>query len=55
VSAPPRAVSWICSTPLRFMVMAPTSRARLTRPWLAEMLIFSLTLAPLKTSVSVPS
>ena len=34
--------------------MLPTSRNSLTRPPLAEMSMFSSTLAPLNTSVSVP-
>ena len=55
VSAPPRALSWMCSTPLRSMVTLPTSRNSRTRLPLAEMSMFSLTLAPLNTSVSVPA
>jgi len=32
LSALPKALSWMCSTPLRSMVTLPTSRTRLTRP-----------------------
>ena len=55
VSAPPRALTWMFSTPLRSMVTLPTSRNSLTRLPLAEMSMFSATLEPLNTSVSVPS
>ena len=55
VSAPPKALTWMCSTPLRSMVMLPTSRNSRTREPLAEMSMFSPTLAPLNTSVSVPA
>ena len=54
VSAPPRALRLICSTPLRSMVTLPTSRVNRTRLPLAEMSMFSLTLAPLNSSVSLP-
>ena len=47
VSAPPSALNWMFSTPLRSMVMVATSRVNRTRPPLAEMSIFSLMLAPL--------
>ena len=55
VSAPPRALNLMCSTPLRSMVTLPTSRKNRTRLPLAEMSMFSSTLAPLNSSVSVPS
>ena len=55
VSAPPRASKLICSTPLRSMVMLPTSRVNRTRLPLAERSMFSAMLAPLNSSVSVPS
>ena len=55
VSAPPRALTSIRSTSLRSMVMLPTSRVNRTRWPLAEMSIFSLTSAPLKSIVSLPS
>src|SRR6266436_7784948 len=51
VSAPPLALTWMCSMPLRSMVTAPMSRVKRTRLPFAEMLMFSLTLAPLNTSV----
>ena len=54
VSAPPRALKLMVSTPLRSMVMLPTSRVSVARPPLAEMSMFSLTLAPLNSSVSLP-
>ena len=49
LSAPPSAVKLICSMPLRSMVTLPTSRVNRTRPPLAEMLMFSLMLAPLNS------
>src|SRR5262249_28122312 len=55
LSAPPAALTWIFSTPLRSMVTPPMSRVRRTRPPLAEMSMFSPMLAPLKTSRSVPA
>ncbi len=55
LSVPPTALSWIFSTLLRSITMAPTSRASRTRPPLAEISIFSLALEPLNTSVSVPA
>ena len=55
VSAPPRAVKLICSTLLRSIVMLATSRVNRARVPLAVMSIFSLMLAPLNWSVSVPS
>src|SRR3954454_24207426 len=54
LSAPPRALKSTCSTPFRSIAMAATSRVNSTRPPLAEMLMFSLILAPLNASVSVP-
>ena len=55
LSAPPLAVNWICSMLLRSMVMLATSRVKRTCEPLAAMSIFSLTLAPLNSSVSLPS
>ena len=55
VSAPPRAGSWMFSMPLRSMVTLPTSRDSFARLPLAEMAMFSATLAPLKASVSLPA
>ena len=55
VSAPPRALNSIASTSLRSMVTLAMSRVKRTRPPLAEMSMFSSTLAPLKRSVSVPA
>ena len=55
VSAPPSALTSMRSTSLRSMVMLPTSRVNRTRPPLAEMSNFSSMLAPLNSSVSVPS
>ena len=55
VSAPPRALKLIPSTPLRSMVTLPTSRVNRTRLPLAETSMFSATLAPLKSIVSVPA
>ena len=55
LSAPPKALNSMCSTPLRSIVMLPTSREKRTRAPLAEMSMFSLTLAPLNSSVSVPA
>ena len=49
VSAPPRALRSIVSMPLRSIVMLPTSRVKPTRLPLAEMSMFSLTLAPLNS------
>ena len=55
VSAPPSAWIWTCSTLLRSMTTLPTSRDSRARVPLAESSMLSLTLAPLNTSVSVPS
>ena len=55
VSAPPRALKSIVSTLLRSIVMLATSRVNRTRLPLAEMSIFSLMLAPLNSSVSLPA
>ena len=54
VSAPPRVLTPIPSTPSRSITMLPTSRVRRARWPLAETLMFSLALEPLKTSVSLP-
>ena len=51
LSAPPRAWKSILSTSLRSIVMLATSRAKNTRPPLAEISTFSLTLAPMKQLV----
>ena len=55
VSAPPRALTLTCSTPLTSMVTLPTSRESRSRLPLAERSMFSLTLAPLNSMVSLPS
>src|SRR5262245_53062680 len=55
VSAPPRALTSMCSTPLRSMVTLPMSRVSLARLPLAEMSMVSPMLAPLNRSVSVPA
>ncbi len=55
LSTPPRVLSWIRSTLLRSMVMLATSRNSVARLPLAEMVMFSLTLAPLNSSVSLPA
>ena len=55
VSAPPMALTSMVSTLSRSIVMLATSRVSRACPPLAEMSMFSLTLAPLNTSVSVPA
>ena len=54
VSAPPRAFRSTCSRPLVSIVMPATSRTSSRRFPYADRSIFSGTLAPLKTIVSVP-
>ena len=55
VSAPPRALKSIASTSLRSMVTLATSRENSARPPLAEIVMFSAMLAPLKSIVSKPA
>src|SRR5436190_908828 len=54
-SAPPRARKFTLSTSLRSIVTAATSRVNRTRRPFADRSMFSLTLAPLNASVSMPS
>ena len=54
VSAPPRATTLTCSTPLTSMVTLPMSRNSRSRLPLADRSMFSLMLAPLNCKVSLP-